>query len=371
MGLLKAALQTLGFGTPFIFAAATYSFFHWLDKNASPQASQAISRWLKGEPYRRIDVKLGIISAFDNLYSSPLLSVKAFGRSFIVSSVTLFILNWFWAFIWISHGVHYSLEDLFIPTPVELLVFSMIIISDYLSLFVVRKLLTLAGDKPFLSLFLAITAGGFLVTGVLVTIIVIAYLFYSGSTHLLVRVSFFIENTSALVLLSVMSPAFLVHLWLPLFAIGALGVRAIYLFVYVARSAQWFFRQGGRHPVRAIGMAAAAFMVAGTTILRALPPVDVSLDLPNEFRLAIKNTTVTHTTGLYTVKADILNLTTVAQDVPRIRVVLLDDEWKELESKVIDPPSSQLAPGATVHFETSFERADNAATTFSVEFAWH
>jgi hypothetical protein len=44
----KDIFEAFGLGTPFILAAATYGFFWWLDRNASAQATRAISAWLKG-----------------------------------------------------------------------------------------------------------------------------------------------------------------------------------------------------------------------------------------------------------------------------------------------------------------------------------
>ena len=46
-------------------------------------------------------------------------------------------------------------------------------------------------------------------------------------------------------------PALFVHLWLPLFALGALGVRLLYPIFRAVEFAQWFLRQGARHPLRA------------------------------------------------------------------------------------------------------------------------
>jgi hypothetical protein len=39
--------KLIGLGTPFVYAGATYAFFHWLDVNASDEAKEAISRLLK------------------------------------------------------------------------------------------------------------------------------------------------------------------------------------------------------------------------------------------------------------------------------------------------------------------------------------
>ena len=65
-------------------------------------------------------------------------------------------------------------------------------------------------------------------------------------------------------------PAFIVHLWLPLFAVGATGVQLLYPMSRAVRWAQWFLRQGDRHPLQAIGMVAAVVVFAGTVIGKAI-----------------------------------------------------------------------------------------------------
>jgi len=64
-------------------------------------------------------------------------------------------------------------------------------------------------------------------------------------------------------------PALFVHLWLLLFALGGLGVRVLYPIFRAVEFAQWFLRQGARHPLRAIGMVAAVLVFAGTIIWKA------------------------------------------------------------------------------------------------------
>jgi hypothetical protein len=71
-------LAAVGLGTPFIFAAGTYAFFNWLNRNASEKANRAISEWLKGDPYSKIDMKSAILSTFDHIYSYPLSTIVAF-----------------------------------------------------------------------------------------------------------------------------------------------------------------------------------------------------------------------------------------------------------------------------------------------------
>jgi len=110
---VKNFLEAAGLGTPFIFAAATYGLFFWLDRNASAPASKAISGWLKGQSYSRIDIRSAVISVFDRLYSSPLLRIRAFLRYSVVSSIILFAHNWVLVLVNYSEGTRYTLIDLF------------------------------------------------------------------------------------------------------------------------------------------------------------------------------------------------------------------------------------------------------------------
>ena len=51
-------------------------------------------------------------------------------------------------------------------------------------------------------------------------------------------------------------PTLLVHLWLPLFAVGVLPAQAINSVRAAGRFTQWFFKQGEAHPLRSIGFIA-------------------------------------------------------------------------------------------------------------------
>src|ERR1700733_15234737 len=79
----------VGLGVPFGLAAATYAVFSWLDNNASDEATKVISSWLHGRSQHKPDLGNLIINAFDRIYTSPLLSFRAFRRSAFVSSI-----NW-------------------------------------------------------------------------------------------------------------------------------------------------------------------------------------------------------------------------------------------------------------------------------------
>jgi len=69
---------------PGAYGAAAFGLFHWLDKKASGQAKRAISEWLKPLPYDRAAVGAAVVELFDRIYTSPLLSFRAFGRSMLL-----------------------------------------------------------------------------------------------------------------------------------------------------------------------------------------------------------------------------------------------------------------------------------------------
>ena len=63
-----------------------------------------------------------------------------------------------------------------------------------------------------------------------------------------------------------MTPAFIIHLWLPLFALSSLVVRLVYLIFRAVEWAQWFLKQGDAHPLKAIGIVA-TIIVFGSAML--------------------------------------------------------------------------------------------------------
>jgi hypothetical protein len=69
------------------------------------------------------------------------------------------------------------------------------------------------------------------------------------------------------------------------------------------------------------------------------------------------------------IEGDITNPSSTARDVPRLRVALRDPAEKEIQFKIIDPPTPRLGPGETAHFKTSFDHPDETATGVLVTFA--
>src|SRR6478736_2969968 len=83
---LEKVLQLLGLGTPFLYAAAAFVCFHYLDKKASAQAKVAIATWFKAIAASQNDVSSALVEVFDRIYTQPLLGWRALRRSAIIST---------------------------------------------------------------------------------------------------------------------------------------------------------------------------------------------------------------------------------------------------------------------------------------------
>ena len=51
--LLEKLLEHFGYAAPFMYAAAAYGFFHWLDENASDEAKASLARTMRFKDYRK------------------------------------------------------------------------------------------------------------------------------------------------------------------------------------------------------------------------------------------------------------------------------------------------------------------------------
>ena len=71
--------------------------------------------------------------------------------------------------------------------------------------------------------------------------------------------------------LSLLVPAFAVHLWLPLFAFGVLIAQLMNSVRLAGRFSQWFFAQGKAHPLRSIGYIAGAATFVLSAVTAVIP----------------------------------------------------------------------------------------------------
>jgi hypothetical protein len=285
----------LGLGVPFYLAAATYAVFSWLDGNASDEATKVISSWLHGRSKNKPDLGNLIINAFDRIYTSPLLSLRAFRRLAAISSIiwllvflvptTLPQVDWslssFIRWFGFSHAQLAAQVTLIFTAFIFMINLVAVIVTDYVSLLLVRRFLDLARERPIGASVLSSIAGLVVVaTGFfMLMVILFSWMVLSslgGAVHrplsesvymVFVLASFEFLQSAADPTLSIgMSPALVIHLWLPLFALSSFAVRLLFLIFRAVEWAQWFLKQGDAHPFKAIGIVA-TIIVFGSAML--------------------------------------------------------------------------------------------------------
>jgi hypothetical protein len=280
--MLQDALKLLGVSTPFIYAAATYGVFLYLDRKASSQAKKAISAWLKPIDVDRTAIARALVEVFDWLYPQPLSSLRTFLRSAafssIVTSLALFRL--------LVVLPELSAGDVFYLRWVTAAILGNII-SDWLSLFVIRKWLLYAGERPIFSLISGIIVGSTVIvlvffirdsSMVLTDVVRHGGVFFTWNTVLAIGdwFVFFLQAVRNLILLRTdvsampLFAAIAVHLWLPLFAISVIILQVFSGSLWAAGRAQWFLKQGQHHPLQAVGYVAAAIVFIGTVVAQVI-----------------------------------------------------------------------------------------------------
>jgi hypothetical protein len=272
----ESLFDLFGLKVPFVLAAATYGVFFWLDSNASDEATQVISLWLRGRSQHRPDLGNLIINAFDRIYTSPLLRFRAFRRSATISSIIWLIVVYFAPsfkrFITDWNSLLVSLvspESLGIWVIMSELIMAMLITvwSDYFSLLFVRRYLSLARIYPIKASIMSPMVG--------LLLVVLNFIFFLSVTEIIISLFDQPKSISADLLIisriipplaTVMAPALIVHLWLPLFALSSLAVKMVFLIFRAVEWAQWFLKQGDAHPFKAIGVLA-TIIVFGSAML--------------------------------------------------------------------------------------------------------
>jgi TIR domain len=271
----------LGLAVPFYIAIITYAVFSWLDRHASDEAIEVISSWMHGRSYNKPDLGNLIIKAFDRIYTSPLLSFRGFRRSAAVSStiwLLIFAIPWlyeatkYWSYLWnrdvMTDQIDVSVERFHILIGICLaigLTLIIVILVDYVSLLFVRKFLLMAQTRPII-FSLSSSFLGFVV-------VLLGFIAVStgerGITYWLGIIDHIPKLTDLLdpsMFVLVMKPAFVIHLWLPLFALSLVVVKLLYLIFRAVEWAQWFLKQGDAHPLKAIGIVA-TIIVFGSAML--------------------------------------------------------------------------------------------------------
>jgi hypothetical protein len=277
---MKALVQLLGLSVPFTAGVAIYTLFKFLDRKASVAANRAIVAWMQRENYKQLDLATAVISAFDHLYGTPLLRLKTFMRSASLSMCAVFVYNSFIMFVVIHEALHdnkisilvggeevvFNLKDWVYKTVVGFVASAILIIpSDYLSLFFVRMCLKMARGKVILSIISAFVCAISAITALSLVFITLSTMGLSAE-HLPIQ-EFWVRVEIGVM---VTAPGWLVHLWLPLFLVGAAINSGLNAFFRTVRFAQWFIQRGNAHPFEAIGITASVVTFVGAVLLQGI-----------------------------------------------------------------------------------------------------
>jgi hypothetical protein len=266
---LTEVLKLLGLTTPFIYAAASYRFFHWLDQKASGPAKEAFSSWLEPKDYDKAAVAAAIVEVFDHVYTHPLLTLRAFRRS---ATITLVI----------AAIVLYEVGPPFVAIPgfMWILVCWYIIINvltDYGALFVIRRLLSSTHITPLTAMVLW-PAIGIAVVGILdflsgLVLAAIDIYIVDPLFGLSLLPEDFVEQVRQLgshVLAILNLAGLIVHLWLPFFALCLVVLKRLNYILLAVNRVQWFLEGGKDHPWDALGLVAAPLVFFGGAVVQML-----------------------------------------------------------------------------------------------------
>jgi hypothetical protein len=137
---MSTLVETLGhilnLAAPIAAASVCYGVFKFLDDKASDDANLLINSWMKSKDQLGQDKLVSTaIWSFDHLYGAPILRFRTFIRSALLPSIATAIYIVFIRWNTLSATMLLSTFLILIPT---------VIISDYISLFAIRKSLELS-----------------------------------------------------------------------------------------------------------------------------------------------------------------------------------------------------------------------------------
>jgi hypothetical protein len=158
------------------------------------------------------------------------------------------------------------------------------VLTDYVSLFVIRRLLVRSGTRAVIGLSIAAVSGAAIVLlAHVLRVMVLAFGWYgmlqeNAGVSVVRWALFVLLATTKSAALLLMYPAVVVFVWLPLFALGILAIRALTPLSWIVEKAQWVLKEGDKHPLKAIGCVAAVAVFVVTVGLRAIIGSDASTD---------------------------------------------------------------------------------------------
>jgi hypothetical protein len=146
------------------------------------------------------------------------------------------------------------------------------IVSDYLSLFVIRPLLIRSGTKPVIGLVVGAVSGVAIVLAfnALRYVLMIVWENWIAPDIAIRRELLHYVVPSGLFAAAFAWPAMAVFAWLPLFALGILIARLLTPLSWIVGRTQGFLKEGKEHPLKAIGCVAAVVVFVGTVVGRTV-----------------------------------------------------------------------------------------------------
>ncbi len=270
-------LTNWGMGAPLLYVGAVFGIFAWLDRKASNEARLVLASRLSSISYDRKAISAAIVEMFDRVYTNPLLTWKEFGRSAWISTAVTFVafLNFGW---WLSDLLT---SDVLITHGLIPLISN--ILSDYISLLVVRWWLATNWKSPLVQ----ITIGS-LIGAIIVFLLYLVRLWFGSFVgdwilnwdnpfmfsikdriHDAVgsaQAGLWVTSESSLadkwneIRSELVLAAVAVHLWLPLFGVGIAVIRTARYLSQPVVFIQWFLDQGDKHPYEAVGYVVATLV---------------------------------------------------------------------------------------------------------------
>jgi hypothetical protein len=277
-GWLTEVLKLLGFTTPFVYTAATYGLFYYADRKASGKAKAALSAWVQSGQRRRNSEEV-IIDLFNKIYTDKLLSANALIRS---ASITLLVSSLIWFEVGdvtvggplVSYISGKTDFDEFRIDSIGVFTTNIFnVMSDYVSLFFIKRWLLYGRQHIVTSVFVAAIVGvGFVGTAYVCKIIIelMAYVWIFDKWEASALLAFWLDPFNLKIDLIRLAPALAVHLWLPIFGLAVVLTHTISMFARAATWMQWFIKQGQHHPFQAVGYVASVIVFASSVIIQFL-----------------------------------------------------------------------------------------------------
>lgn len=277
---LTQILTNWGMAAPLLYAGAVFGIFAWLDRKASSDARLALASRLSSISYDRKAISAAIIEMFDRIYTNPLLTWKAFVRSAWISTAVTFV-----AFLNVGYWLSTLLtSDVLITYGLVPLISN--ILSDYISLLVVRWWLATNWKSPLVQITIGSLIGAIIVflfylvrvwVGSFVEDLILSWddpFMSSMKDHIdsavgLARASLLVPWVTSEMSLAekwdvvrseLVLAAVAVHFWLPLFGVGIAVIRIARYLAPSVVFVQWFLDQGDKHPYEAVGYVAATLV---------------------------------------------------------------------------------------------------------------